>query len=96
VLIRVTALNGHADFVNSYDLSSLRVLGTVGEPINPEAWVWYNDVVGKGQCAIVDTYWQVWAGHGHGQGQAPGPVTCMLLVRAELPRTVNPFLCRSF
>ncbi|WFD30071.1 acetate--CoA ligase [Malassezia sp. CBS 17886] len=43
--------------VRDHDLSSLRVLGTVGEPINPEAWHWYNDHVGRGQCAIVDTYW---------------------------------------
>ena len=42
-----------------YDLSSLKVLGTVGEPINPAAWKWYFDVIGKGQCAVVDTYWQV-------------------------------------
>ena len=44
------------------DLSTLRVLGTVGEPINPEAWNWYNDHVGKGQCAIVDTFWQTETG----------------------------------
>jgi acetyl-CoA synthetase len=42
-----------------YDLSSLKVLGTVGEPINPAAWKWYYDVIGKGKCAVVDTYWQV-------------------------------------
>ena len=42
-----------------YDLSSLKVLGTVGEPINPAAWQWYYDVIGKGKCAVVDTYWQV-------------------------------------
>jgi len=44
--------------VNKHDLSSLRILGTVGEPINPEAWTWYHRVVGKGKCPIVDTYWQ--------------------------------------
>mmetsp|Transcript_16454 Transcript_16454/g.33543 ORF Transcript_16454/g.33543 Transcript_16454/m.33543 type:complete len:198 (-) Transcript_16454:853-1446(-) len=44
---------------NKYDLSSLQVLGTVGEPINPAAWKWYYDVIGKGKCAVVDTYWQV-------------------------------------
>jgi acetyl-CoA synthetase len=44
------------------DLSSLRVLGSVGEPINPEAWNWYNDNVGKNQCAIVDTFWQTETG----------------------------------
>lgn len=46
------------DVFSKYDLSSLRVLGTVGEPINPEAWRWYHDNVGKGRCAVVDTYWQ--------------------------------------
>lgn len=45
--------------VENYDLSSLRVLGSVGEPINPEAWNWYNEHVGKMQCAIVDTFWYV-------------------------------------
>ncbi len=45
-----------------YDLSSLRVLGTVGEPINPEAWKWYYENVGKSRCAIVDTYWQTETG----------------------------------
>ena len=44
---------------NKYDLSSLKVLGTVGEPINPAAWKWYFDVIGKGRCSVVDTYWQV-------------------------------------
>ena len=41
-----------------YDLSSLRILGTVGEPINPEAWQWYHEVVGQGRCPVVDTFWQ--------------------------------------
>lgn len=50
------------DYVNNSDLSSLRVLGTVGEPINDEAWHWYNDVVGKQQCPIVDTWWQTETG----------------------------------
>ncbi|KAG2221613.1 hypothetical protein INT45_005187 [Circinella minor] len=49
-------------WVDGYDLSSLRVLGSVGEPINPEAWDWYNEKVGKNQCAIVDTYWQTETG----------------------------------
>ena len=44
------------------DLSSLRLLGTVGEPINPEAWVWYHDVIGGGRCPIVDTWWQTETG----------------------------------
>ncbi|KAI8812561.1 hypothetical protein BJ742DRAFT_24203 [Cladochytrium replicatum] len=48
--------------VESADLSSIRVLGSVGEPINPEAWLWYHNVVGRGRCAIVDTYWQTETG----------------------------------
>ncbi|XP_026873237.2 acyl-CoA synthetase short chain family member 2 like [Electrophorus electricus] len=50
--------------VEKYDLSSLRVLGTVGEPINPEAWLWYHDAVGQGRCPVVDTFWQTETG-GH-------------------------------
>ncbi|HBB25977.1 MAG TPA: acetyl-coenzyme A synthetase, partial [Bacteroidetes bacterium] len=45
-----------------HDLSSLRLLGTVGEPINPEAWMWYHDVIGQGRCPIVDTWWQTETG----------------------------------
>ncbi|HTD12618.1 MAG TPA: AMP-binding protein, partial [Steroidobacteraceae bacterium] len=45
-----------------YDLSRLRLLGTVGEPINPEAWIWYERVIGKGRCPIVDTWWQTETG----------------------------------
>jgi acetyl-CoA synthetase len=47
---------------NKHDLSSLRLLGTVGEPINPEAWMWYHHVIGKGRCPIVDTWWQTETG----------------------------------
>ncbi|MFT4752579.1 MAG: acetyl-CoA synthetase [Salibacteraceae bacterium] len=50
------------DFVNRYDLSSLKVLGSVGEPINEEAWHWYNDNVGKKKSPIVDTWWQTETG----------------------------------
>jgi acetyl-CoA synthetase len=50
------------DFVRRHDRSSLRVLGTVGEPINPDAWRWYHDVVGEGRCTIVDTFWQTETG----------------------------------
>ena len=50
------------DFVNKYDLSSLKVLGTVGEPINEEAWHWYNDNIGKNHSPIVDTWWQTETG----------------------------------
>jgi len=45
-----------------HDLSSLRLLGSVGEPINPEAWMWYNNIIGKGRCPIVDTWWQTETG----------------------------------
>jgi acetyl-CoA synthetase len=45
-----------------HDLSSLKLLGTVGEPINPEAWIWYHEVIGKGRCPIVDTWWQTETG----------------------------------
>ncbi len=57
--------------VERYDLSALKVLGTVGEPINPEAWEWYNDVVGKGTRPIVDTWWQTETG-GHMMTPLPG------------------------
>jgi acetyl-CoA synthetase len=49
-------------YPNRCDLSSLRLLGTVGEPINPEAWVWYWKVIGKGRCPVVDTWWQTETG----------------------------------
>ena len=50
------------DWVKKHDLSSLRLLGSVGEPINPEAWMWYHEVVGGGRCPIVDTWWQTETG----------------------------------
>jgi acetyl-CoA synthetase len=50
------------EFVDKHDLSSLRLLGTVGEPINPEAWMWYHQVVGHAKCPIVDTWWQTETG----------------------------------
>jgi acetyl-CoA synthetase len=59
------------DYVEKHDLSDLRILGTVGEPINPEAWNWYNIHVGKGQCPIVDTWWQTETG-GHLLTPLPG------------------------
>ena len=59
--IRALAAQGD-EYVNAHDRSSLRVLGTVGEPINPDAWNWYYDVVGEGQCNIVDTWWQTETG----------------------------------
>jgi hypothetical protein len=47
---------------NKHDLSSLRLLGSVGEPINPEAWKWYHRVIGKEKCPIIDTWWQTETG----------------------------------
>lgn len=58
----------------AHDLSSLRVLGTVGEPINPEAWMWYHEHIGHGKCPIVDTYWQTETG-GHVCTPLPGATT---------------------
>ncbi|MDV3049492.1 MAG: acetate--CoA ligase, partial [Planktomarina sp.] len=68
----IRALMGQGNkFVERYDLSSIKVLGTVGEPINPEAWNWYNEVVGKGRAPIVDTWWQTETG-GHLMTPLPG------------------------
>ena len=70
----IRALMGQGnDFVEKYDLSDIKVLGTVGEPINPEAWNWYNEVVGKGNCPIVDTFWQTETG-GHLITPLPGAI----------------------
>ena len=59
--IRAIAKEGD-EFVKQCDISSLRTLGTVGEPINPEAWNWYFNVIGRGECPIVDTWWQTETG----------------------------------
>ncbi|MBY5933978.1 acetate--CoA ligase [Tateyamaria omphalii] len=68
----IRALMGQGnDYVTKCDLSSIKVLGTVGEPINPEAWNWYNEVVGGGRCPIVDTWWQTETG-GHLMTPLPG------------------------
>ena len=70
------------DLPKKYDLTSLRLLGTVGEPINPEAWMWYHEVVGGSRCPIVDTFWQTETG-GHLITPLPGatalvPGSCTL------------------
>jgi acetyl-CoA synthetase len=57
-----TFMKWGTSFVEKHDLSSLRLLGSVGEPINPEAWVWYHQVIGGGRCPIVDTWWQTETG----------------------------------
>ena len=79
--IRSLIKAGH-DLPNQHDLSSLRILGTVGEPINPEAWMWYYNTVGGGRCPIVDTWWQTETG-GHLITPLPGvtalkPGSCTL------------------
>jgi len=70
--IRALMAHGNAP-VEQHDLSSLKLLGTVGEPINPEAWNWYNEHVGKGRCPIVDTWWQTETG-GHLLTPLPGAI----------------------
>ena len=57
-----TFMKWGTEFPQQHDLSSLRLLGTVGEPINPEAWMWYRDVIGGDECPIVDTWWQTETG----------------------------------
>jgi acetyl-CoA synthetase len=57
-----TFMKWGAEFPNRHDMSSLRLLGSVGEPINPEAWMWYREVIGKERCPIVDTWWQTETG----------------------------------
>jgi acetyl-CoA synthetase len=79
----VRALMAQGDgFVNATSRASLKILGSVGEPINPEAWLWYYNVVGQGRCTIVDTYWQTETG-GHILTPLPGamatkPGSCSL------------------
>jgi acetyl-CoA synthetase len=70
----IRALMGQGpQWVEKHDLSSLKLLGSVGEPINPEAWHWYNTHVGKGRCPIVDTFWQTETG-GHLITPLPGAI----------------------
>ncbi len=57
-----TFMRWGVEYPNKHNLSSLRLLGTVGEPINPEAWMWYQEHIGKGNCPIVDTWWQTETG----------------------------------
>ena len=70
-----TAIRTHMkwgpEYAQKHDLSSLRLLGTVGEPINPEAWIWYHKVIGHERCPIVDTWWQTETG-GHMITPLPG------------------------
>lgn len=80
--------------VENFDLSSLRILGSVGEPINPSAWEWYYNVVGKKRCAIVDTYWQTETG-GIVMTPLPGaikskPGACCLPFFGIKPQLLDP------
>ncbi|MEO9823171.1 MAG: acetate--CoA ligase [Paracoccaceae bacterium] len=82
------------EFVEAYDLSDLKVLGTVGEPINPEAWNWYHTVVGKGNVPIVDTWWQTETG-GHLLTPLPGatatkPGSCTMPFFGVKPVMLEP------
>ncbi|TNC96310.1 MAG: acetyl-CoA synthetase [Gallionellaceae bacterium] len=81
------------DLPSKYDLSSLRLLGTVGEPINPEAWMWYYNTVGHAKCPIVDTWWQTETGC-HMIAPLPGampikPGTCTLPLPGIIATIVN-------
>ena len=92
--IRALAAKGD-EFVEKYDRKSLRVLGTVGEPINPDAWRWYYDIVGERRCNIVDTWWQTETGGiclspiapvtetAPGSATLPLPGICPVLLDAE-------------
>jgi acetyl-CoA synthetase len=82
------------DPIAQYDLSSLRVLGSVGEPINPEAWHWYYHYIGKEKCTVTDTYWQTETG-GHLAANLPGvtpmkPGSCTLPYFGIQFAVVNP------
>ncbi|MFO1235043.1 MAG: AMP-binding protein [Rivihabitans pingtungensis] len=72
------------DLPNQFDLLSLRLLGTVGEPINPEAWMWYYEVVGGSRCPIVDTWWQTETGS-----------AMIARLRAVPTKRVHPPRCRA-
>ena len=91
--IRALMAHGNAP-VEKYNLDKIKVLGTVGEPINPEAWNWYNDIVGKGKTPIVDTWWQTETG-GHLLTPIPGaiatkPGSCTLPFFGIEPIIVDP------
>ncbi|HEX7127436.1 MAG TPA: acetate--CoA ligase [Thermodesulfobacteriota bacterium] len=58
-----TFMRWGTDYPKKHDLSSLRLLGSVGEPINPEAWMWYHTYIGGGRCPVLDTWWQTETGH---------------------------------
>jgi len=89
-----TLMKTGESWVKKYDRSSLRVLGSVGEPINPEAWRWFYEVVGDKRCPIMDTFWQTETG-GHMMTPMPGshmmkPGACSLPFFGVDPRVLDP------
>ena len=90
----IRALMAYGDaHVKKHDRSSLRILGSVGEPINPEAWRWYFEVVGDSRCSVADTYWQTETG-GHIMTPLPGvtpvkPGSCCLPFFGVAPLIVD-------
>ncbi len=80
-----------ADIFSKYDLSSLRVLGSVGEPINSEAWRWYYEHVGGSKTTVVDTWWQTETG---GHVLTPLPGITPLKVRLRLLLLLSVGICR--
>ncbi|CAG7827441.1 unnamed protein product [Allacma fusca] len=83
--IRLLMKSG-TEWVRKYDRSSLRILGSVGEPINREAWTWFNDVVGEGRCTLVDTWWQTETG---GVALSPRPSAPNAPIEPAMP--MRPF-----
>merc|ERR1712050_626065 len=89
-----TLMRSGEEWVKKYDRSSLRILGSVGEPINPEAWRWFYEVVGNKRCPIMDTFWQTETG-GHMMTPMPGshtmkPGSCTLPMFGVDPRILDP------
>jgi acetyl-CoA synthetase len=86
-----------------HDLSSLRLLGTVGEPINPEAWMWYHEVIGHKRCPIVDTWWQTETGGimitplpGATRRPSPAPPRCRFLASCRKWWMTTPARAEKF
>src|SRR2546428_8033749 len=84
----IRSLLRHGDNLpKQHDLDSLRLLGTVGEPINPAAWQWYFDAIGQGRCPIVDTWWQTETG---GVLNSPSPRLRPVPLQARLAPVSSP------
>jgi acetyl-CoA synthetase len=82
------------EWPNKYDMSSLKTLGSVGEPINPEAWMWYHRVIGKEKCPIVDTWWQTETG-GTSSRRSPARTRSSPAVPAGRSSASNPASCAT-